>query len=974
MSSIYAPQRFRSLFVAAILPVVILAWISEPGLALPPQTVSLISAEKASPQVAFGLQEIGRALEQKGTKVTRDARDKSGAIRIYLGVKGDSHFAGITGERSKVAEKPESYSLSTPSAKVIVVEGSDATGAMYGALDLAEQISWASGDDFAAQIKPVSKSPFLEFRGINMFPTIQDMEPQGAFWSDEYWTAYFDMMARYRYNLLDMHGPCDAVTLRFPDLFSYFVSLPDFPEVGVGPEQAAKNMARLRRIIQMADDRGVKVGYMNYEAPPPIGPFEVRRFGIDERWTPLKTEFLRGPRLEEYVRKAVASFLKQLPELAMFGFRVGESGQPEDFYKKTYLEALKDAPPSLLVYARTWIADPQKVREIAGSLKQRFLIEPKYNGEQLGAPYQAALGGRQYPPSGSYEDYTNYPKNYSILWQIRAHGTHRVFFWGSPDFARRTVRTCKFGEGAGFSMEPMDAYCPAHDYLHNNPQVGHNMYKWMFEREWLWHLTWGRTAYDPDVPDKVWLSEFERRFGTRAAPLAFRALRESSKIIPFIFSYHNVGLDHQDFSPEFETGDHPFSGWARFWQGERLVPLGGNNDDFLRVGTLDRTAMSSPTVYVDDFLANRVSGRMTPQGAADYLQAAADESERAIQAAAKEEPLSKKEFECMRWDVEAVAALARYYADRILSVTHLEFYRQTKHHPELTAAHKSLEQAISHWDRLSDVADGHYGYMPELIRMGINRYRWQDEGKNLGVNLRQIDDLEGAYRNLRQQTWDERTAILGHVPPFKVEPRRALPLTMTFATGMDRDGHAYLFYRNSRETAYKKVALRRESRHERTWTGEIPAQDVVPGHLEYYFEADIGVWGHYGGTTEHGPPYFVYVNTNNSKPVIAHTAPTGNVRGKDVALAVDVQAQAPLPSVRVYYKPMPAPYEWVKQEMAKAGGNRYEVRVPLTSEGLLYYFEAVDAEGNAANHPDFLVQTPYYSIEGWDPAEEKAGR
>ena len=78
MSSIYALLRLRSLFALAVLPVVILAWISAPGLALPPQTVSLISAEKTPPQVAFGLREISRALDQKGIKITRDARDKSG--------------------------------------------------------------------------------------------------------------------------------------------------------------------------------------------------------------------------------------------------------------------------------------------------------------------------------------------------------------------------------------------------------------------------------------------------------------------------------------------------------------------------------------------------------------------------------------------------------------------------------------------------------------------------------------------------------------------------------------------------------------------------------------------------------------------------------------------------------------------------------------------------------------------------------
>jgi len=931
------------------------------------QTVALVLAEKAPAPVKFGAEEIHRALAKKGLKSLTTQGPSPGNVQIFLGVRGDAHLGGMEGNRLKVSEAPESYALSVPSRQAIVVEGSDAAGAMYGALDLAEQIGWAPGSEFASQIKPVSKSPFLQVRGINMFLTTQDIdEPEGAFWSDEYWNGYLDMMARYRYNFLDIHGPCDAVTLTFPNGFSYFVSLPDFPEVGVGPERAAKNLARFRQVVRLAADHGIKVGYMNYEAPSPIGPWETRRFGQDERWVPVPQEFLRGPRLEEYTREAVASFLKQLPELWMFGFRVGESGQPEDFYKKTYLEVLKGAPESLNLYARTWVANPQKVREIANSTKQHFYLEPKYNGEQLGLPYQAALGGRSYPPSGSYEDYTNYPRKYSILWQIRAHGTHRVFYWGSPEFARRTVRSCKFGGGVGFSMEPMEAYCPAADYLHHNPKTDHSFYKWVFEREWLWHLTWGRTAYDPEVPDQVWLSEFERRFGPQAGPVAFKAVVESSRIVPFIYAYHNVGLDHQEFAPEFETGDHAFGARGRLWQGHRLAPYGGKNVDFLRVGTLDRTAMADPAAYGESYLKHSPNGKMTPEEAANYLGAVADVSEAAIRKAAKLNPASPKEFDCLRMDIEAVAWLARYYYFRILSASHLDFYLRTYHHPELTTAHDYLQRAIADWDRLADVTEQHFGYMPEYIRMGVSKFRWRDEGRSLGADLDQINDLESDFRRLREK--EEHRTIIGHVPPFKVRPGQPLRLTATYATG-PTNGHVFLFYRNAREAAYTQMALSLENQFERTWSGEIPGEKVVPGHLEYYFEADQAPEGPYGGTLEQQPPYLVFVNDNNMRPVISHTPPPGAVRGNAVELTVEARARAKISSVRVYYKRMPAYHEWLKLDMTPVGETRYTASVPLTPEGILYYFEAVDEDGNAVNYPNFLERTPYLVIEGWAPVQ-----
>jgi len=931
------------------------------------RTVRVVTPEKAAPQVKFDVASLRLALEKAGWKVSVEPHSSSADVEIVIGKKGDPNITKADGDPLAVPDKPESYAISMVSGKrEVVVEGSDATGAMYGVLDLAEQIGRQKEGSFFNQIKPVSKSPYLEVRGVNMFLAVQDIDsPDGAFWSDDYWNTYLGIMVHDRYNLLDIHGPCDAVTLTFPNGFSYFLSLPDFPEVGVGPERAARNLARFREVVHMAGERGIKVGYMNYEAAPPLGPWKTRQFGKDERWTHVPQEFLTGPRLEQYTREAVVSFLKQVPELWMFGFRVGESGQPEDFYKKTYLAALAQFPPSLKIYLRTWIADPAKVRELAASTPNPLYIEPKYNGEQLGLPYQAALGGRQYPPSGSYENYTNNPKKYSILWQIRAHGTHRVFYWGSPDFARRTVRSCRFGDGVGFSMEPMEAYVVAADYLHHNPQTDHSFYKWMVEREWVWHLIWGRTAYDPDVPDEVFVNEFISHFGPQAGPLVFKALTESSKIVPFVNAYHNVGLDHQDFAPEFETGDHSFGTRSRLWQGTRLVPYGGNNDDFLRVNTLDRTAMAAPSIYLDDRLKGLVSGKMTPFEAADYLDAAAKQSEEEIEEAAKLNPSSAKNFDCMRLDIHAVAWLGRYYRDRILSATHLAFYERTFDHPELTAAYQYLEQAVADWDRLSEVTEEHFGFVPEYIRMGVKDFRWRDEGRSLGVDLDQINNLETDFRQLPEH--DGYRVIMGHVPPLKATPGQPLELTATFVSSASRNHHVYLLYRNSQVIGYTTVTLGPDNVVGWTWTGEIPADKVVPGFLDYYFEGNTGVSHHYGGTLESRPPYHVLVNDKDSKPVLTHTPPAGPVRGDSVPLSVSVQGHVKVKSVGLYYKCMPAYYEWVRIEMQPAGEDRFSAVVPLTPEGILYYFEALDEDGNAANYPDFLKRTPYFAIDSWAP-------
>jgi hypothetical protein len=53
--------------------------------------------------------------------------------------------------------------------------------------------------------------------------------------------------------------------------------------------------------------------------------------------------------------------------------------------------------------------------------------------------------------------------------------------------------------------------------------------------------------------------------------------------------------------------------------------------------------------------------------------------------------------------------------------------------------------------------------------------------------------------------------------------------------------------------------------------------------------------------------------------------------------------------------------------MHPLGDDTYGANLPLTSDGILYYFEAADTDGNAANYPDFLQQTPYFVVDGWNP-------
>src|SRR4029077_14774173 len=138
-----------------------------------------------------------------------------------------------------------------------------------------------------------------------------------------------------------------------------------------------------------------------------------------------------------------------------------------------------------------------------------------------------------------------------------------------------------------------------------------------------------------------------------------------------------------------------------------------------------------------------------------------------------------------------------YYADRIRSATHLAFYDRTYDHAELQRPYNDLRLAIDDWDRLAEVADNHFGFVTELIRMGVNHFQWKEEGRMLALDLDQINKLELDYEKLPSSPAFHPT--IGHVPLFKAKPHEAVILNAS-VVGLTRPRRPHglsVFYRNS---------------------------------------------------------------------------------------------------------------------------------------------------------------------------------
>ncbi len=662
-----------------------------------------IQAPPGVAQVQFALGDLRAALTARGYEVGA----LPGALRIAAAVVGTPGSpAG-----AKVPEPAESFSIITrPGARQLYVVGRDATGAMYGLLELAEMVKRGTPLE---KVRACRQAPFIRFRAPNPFFSLPDpvVDDWDHWWfrSEGFWQTYLDLLARSRFDWIDLHG---MLHIRgrwsFPAIYPYFVDSPSFPGVGIDDAEKARNLAMLRRVVAMARDRGIKIALMSYTtswnvpgAPKPSYP---------------ETE----ANLARYTRECVAELLRQCPDLGMIGFRIGESGKSEDFFKQSTLPGVADSGLAIPIHTRTWLSSKPKILELGTAVPGRLAIEIKYNGEHFGLPYQVSGGRMAAWHSYSYQDYLRPPEPYQVIWQNRASGTHRLWRWGNPDWVARCVRSYRLGGAAGFSLEPPNAYRPNTDYYHRRPDL--KWFRWVPERDWFWYTLWGRLAYNPNVGRETWLAALGERFGAGAAEPMLRASERMSMVIPLIYCAHCQGPDHLNMAPEFETG--------------------GSLADFASVPPLDTLTMQSIPEYVQRLISGRLSARTSPLEMADMVESAAAEAQSAIREAKHAATTSLPELADWEADITCLHHLGVYYAAKLRAATALTLYRTTRDPYHLDRARAHTGEAIAAWRELARVTGEYYQPFVESMRPRTEAFQWSDLTPSVEADLAATDQVK----------------------------------------------------------------------------------------------------------------------------------------------------------------------------------------------------------------------------------------
>jgi hypothetical protein len=202
------------------------------------QLQPVLFCDPAVPQLSFAVSEIEHSAIRSLPIFPFERFSSASCSPCIVLASGASQSAslaqrlGVTPLRSSGEQSYSIRRLSRAGRDTIAVLAADAVGAMYGGLDVAEDMRLGT----LAGLRDSDHSPRIDQRGIKFNIPLDARTPSYSdnsdaaqanipeMWSFDFWRALLDEMARHRYNVLSLWN-----LHPFPSL----VKVPEFPDVAL---------------------------------------------------------------------------------------------------------------------------------------------------------------------------------------------------------------------------------------------------------------------------------------------------------------------------------------------------------------------------------------------------------------------------------------------------------------------------------------------------------------------------------------------------------------------------------------------------------------------------------------------------------------------------------------------------------------------------------------------------------------------
>jgi hypothetical protein len=663
--------------------------------------VSIIAPEDAGDAVLFGINELRGELVQQGYE---------------LGQKNATRFIRLINQKNG---KPESYTISsdTPTSLTLAAQGDN--GLLYACLDVAEQV--AIGKNIFHTVR-YTIEPELAVRGLYTFLHNPDSERDWLY-NPTFWQSYADNLARYRYNRFNLiYGH------QSPHLVPIYAFLLDgldeeYPELKIKdlqPEERARNLKALQMASEAMASRGIKffLGIWNSR------PWKIVN-GVWENQPTRVTGTDDLGMLTAYTRKGFTRLMELCPAIGGIQLRMNnESGIADQrFYVQALVPALKDligCERRITVELRNLDLFPDTIEAFRESGVD-IIVSTKYFAEHQGMPYQPPVAYTNF----SYESILRKDKPFPFQWHVWNLGSHRLFNWGDPEYARRFALSCHLGDGIGFEVTPQGSqkgfsqwgYVLPGDWKARSDLP----VQWDFERYWFFHMAFGRMGFDVKTGNEVFLHELARRTTKEAAPELFSAYVSASQVVSYLIS-QRMDDSNMYVWPEMDSGgpiDH-----------NSVAPQG------------EVTLFATAREYAESLRTGHPTAKLSPFDCANDLAGFANVIEKHLEKLAHLPGLDGSlEYQASRVDFAALAALSRYHAAKSRATGNLAIFYVSNDRFYLDLAEGDAQEAIKLWDELCARTEIYY----YKLHFGPTGGHWRDNKPRVMYDLKRIQRVRELF-------------------------------------------------------------------------------------------------------------------------------------------------------------------------------------------------------------------------------------
>ena len=489
-----------------------------------------------------------------------------------------------------------------------------------------------------------------------------------------FWTAWFDEMARHRYNVV-------SVWNNHP--FTSMIKLADYPDVAIqnvtGYDGYSKVMSidekidHWRKVMAYAKTRGFDFYLVNWNI---WTDGATGKYGI----TDDKEKATTNQATIAYMRKCMTTLLETYPDLDGFGITQGEhmSGNKADeaaFLSKTYGAGMADYarrhPERKLRFIHRWhMANFSEMKknfaELMALPNVTFDMSYKYSKAHM---YATAV------PTWMTDNEQNALRENGLKsWQTVRNDSFYFVHWGDPDFARAYLKGLP-GQGdwfRGFLMGS-DGFCPT-KVFYSKDSVTQGILE--VQRRWYMSMLWGRLAYNPATPDAVFKNYMALKFPEVSPENLFAAWSKASRGLPKATElvHGTMKLDFQ-WWPE---GCQSHKGFVTAAQFADAIPGKG-----------------STLCSIADSAANRCNGGKSSYALADEIEA---DALSALSIVNTMSAAPNTELGVAINNIKAMSYLTIYYAYKIRGATHLKANDKEK-------ARDALGTAYCWWMKYSNLMD-----------------------------------------------------------------------------------------------------------------------------------------------------------------------------------------------------------------------------------------------------------------------------